>query len=127
MPRFLLDEAHIHPAIRSKIAGHQQAIVQEVMAAVSGNDVVVVGMGMNPFPKKARKALDDAGQAYRYLEYGNYLNTWRERNALKMWSGWPTFPMVFVKGTLVGGAAELRTLIDSGELKIMLVRPASGT
>ena len=127
MPRFLLDEAHIHPAIRSKIAGHQQAIVQEVMAAVSGNDVVVVGMGMNPFPKKARKALDDAGQAYRYLEYGNYLNTWRERNALKMWSGWPTFPMVFVKGTLVGGAAELRTLIDSGELKIMLARPASGT
>ena len=127
MPRFLLDEAHIHPAIRSKIAGHQQAIVQEVMAAVSGNDVVVVGMGRNPFPKKARKALDDAGQAYRYLEYGNYLNTWRERNALKMWSGWPTFPMVFVKGTLVGGAAELRTLIDSGELKIMLARPASGT
>lgn len=127
MPRFLLDEAHIHPAIRSKIAGHQQAIVQEVMAAVSGNDVVVVGMGMNPFPKKARKALDDAGQAYRYLEYGNYLNTWRERNALKMWSGWPTFPMVFVKGTLVGGAAELRRLIDSGELKIMLARPASGT
>ena len=127
MPRFLLDEAHIHPAIRSKIAGHQQAIVQEVMAAVSGNDVVVVGMGMNPFPKKARKALDDAGQAYRYLEYGNYLNTWRQRNALKMWSGWPTFPMVFVKGTLVGGAAELRRLIDSGELKIMLARPASGT
>ncbi len=127
MPRFLLDEAQIHPAIRSKIAGHQQAIVQEVMAAVSGNDVVVVGMGMNPFPKKARKALDDAGQAYRYLEYGNYLNTWRQRNALKMWSGWPTFPMVFVKGTLVGGAAELRRLIDSGELKIMLARPASGT
>ena len=127
MPRFLLDEAHIHPAIRSKIAGHQQAIVQEVMAAVSGNDVVVVGMGRNPFPKKARKALDDAGQAYRYLEYGNYLNTWRQRNALKMWSGWPTFPMVFVKGTLVGGAAELRRLIDSGELKIMLARPASGT
>ena len=127
MPRYLLDEAHIHPAIRSKIAGHQQAIVQEVMAAVSGNDVVVVGMGMNPFPKKARKALDDAGQAYRYLEYGNYLNTWRQRNALKMWSGWPTFPMVFVKGTLVGGAAELRRLIDSGELKIMLARPASGT
>ena len=127
MPRPILDEAHIHPAIRDKVAQHEQNIVREVQTAVAQHAVVVVGMGMNPFPKKARKALDDAGQAYRYLEYGNYLNTWRERNALKMWSGWPTFPMVFVKGALVGGAAELRTLIDSGELKIMLARPASGT
>ena len=97
MPRLLLDEAHIHPAIRGKVAEHEQAIVQEVMVAIRDNDVVVVGMGMNPFPKKARKALDDAGQAYRYLEYGSYLNSWRKRNALKIWSGWPSFPMVFVK------------------------------
>lgn len=126
MPRLVLDEAHIHPAIRSKIAEHEQAIVQEVIKVIRDNDVVVVGMGMNPFPKKARKALDAAGQSYRYLEYGNYLNTWRKRNALKLWSGWPSFPMVFVKGTLVGGASNLQTLIDSGELKIMLKRPASG-
>lgn len=120
MPRPILDEPHIHPAIRSKIAGHQQAILNEVASAVQGNDVVVVGMGMNPFPAKARKALDAAGQPYKYLEYGNYLNTWRQRNALKMWTGWPTFPMVFVKGMLVGGFSDLRALIDSGELKKMV-------
>ena len=126
MPRLVLDEAHIHPAIRSKVAEHQQAIVQEVVQAISTNDVVVVGMAMNPFPKKARKALDDAGQAYRYLEYGSYFNNWRKRNALKLWSGWPSFPMVFVKGTLVGGASNLQALIDSGELKKMLRPAASG-
>jgi len=120
MPRPILDEAHMHPAIRSKVAGHQQAIVQEVMAAVGRNDVVVVGMGWNPFPKKACKALDAINQPYKYLEYGNYLNTWRERNALKMWTGWPTFPMVFVKGVLVGGASELQALIDRGELLKMV-------
>ena len=27
-----------------------------------------------------------------------------------MWTGWPTFPMVFVKGTLVGGADDLQKL-----------------
>jgi monothiol glutaredoxin len=32
-------------------------------------------------------------------------------------NGWPTFPMVFVKGTLVGGYNDLQALIDSGELK----------
>ena len=120
MPRPILDESHIHPAIRDQVARHQQDIVKEVMAAVKAHDVVVVGMGMNPFPKKARKLLDDAGQPYHYLEYGNYFNTWRRRNALKLWTGWPTFPMVFVKGVLVGGAKELKALIDNGELGRLL-------
>lgn len=120
MPRPILDESHIHPAIRDQVARHQQDIVKEVMAAVKAHDVVVIGMGMNPFPKKARKLLDDAGQPYHYLEYGNYFNTWRRRNALKLWTGWPTFPMVFVKGVLVGGAKELKALIDNGELGRLL-------
>ncbi len=120
MPRQILDESHIHPAIRDKVATHEQAIVQEVQAALKNNAVVVVGMAMNPFPKKACKALDAAGVAYKYLEYGNYFNNWRQRNALKLWTGWPTLPMIFVKGTLVGGANDLTKLIDSGELKKLL-------
>lgn len=120
MPRSILDESHIHPAIREKVATHQQGIVNEVQAAVAQHPVVVVGMGMNPFPKKARKLLDEAGVAHHYIEYGNYFNTWRERNALKMWTGWPTLPMVFVKGTLVGGADDLKKLVASGELKKLL-------
>lgn len=120
MPRAILNEDLIHPAIREKVAGHNRSIIDEVQAAVSSNAVVVVGMGMNPMPKKARAALDAAGVPYKYLEYGNYLNTWRRRNALKMWSGWPTFPMVFVKGMLVGGAEDLQALMTSGELKKLL-------
>ncbi|MBT9508581.1 glutaredoxin [Rhodoferax sp.] len=120
MPRPILDESHIHPAIREKIATHEQAIVREVQAAVAKHAVVVVGMGMNPFPKKARKTLDAAGITYEYLEYGNYLNNWRQRNALKLWTGWPTLPMVFVKGVLIGGANDLAKLIQTGELKKLL-------
>ena len=120
MPRALLDEAHIHPAIRNRVATHQQAIVQEVQTAVAAHSVVVVGMGFNPFVKKARKALDAAGVAYHYLEYGNYFKMWRERSALKMWTGWSTLPMVFVRRTLVGGANDLQKLIASGELKTLL-------
>ena len=120
MPRPILDEAAIHPAIRARIAGWNHAIVGEVQAAVQANDVVVVGMAQNPFPARARKALDAIGRPYKYLEYGNYFSMWRRRTALKMWTGWPTFPMVFVKGMLVGGASELQALIDNGELKAML-------
>jgi monothiol glutaredoxin len=120
MTRPILDEQHIHPAIREKVAGLHADIVREVQAAIAANDVVVVGMAQNPFPKKAKRALDAAGVPYAYLQYGSYFGEWRRRNTLKMWTGWPTFPMVFVKGVLVGGAGDLAKIIASGELKKML-------
>lgn len=120
MSRPILDETLIHSAIRERIASQHLDIVKEVQAAVASNAVVVVGMALNPMPKKACKLLTEAGIAHQYLEYGSYFNTWRRRNALKMWTGWPTFPMVFVKGTLVGGANDVQALLESGELKKML-------
>lgn len=120
MARPILAEARIHPAIRESVAGYHADIVREVETAVAANAVVVVGMRQNPVVKKARKALDAAGVRYAYLEYGSYFNVWRRRNALKMWSGWPTFPMVFAKGMLIGGAEDLDKLIASGELKRLL-------
>lgn len=125
MPRLILDETHIHPAIRSKVASHHQAIVQQVVEAVGANDVLVVGMGFNPFSAKACKALDAINQKYKYLEFGNYVSMWRERNALKLWSGWPTIPLIFVKGVLIGGATDLQALIASGEFKQMAQGPTS--
>jgi monothiol glutaredoxin len=117
MPRRILDEARIHPAVREKIARHHADIVQEVDDAAAANEVLVVGMRQNPAPRRARRLLDAAGIAYRYLEYGSYLGQWRRRNALKLWTGWPTFPMVFVRGVLIGGADDLARLLASGELK----------
>ena len=120
MPRPILDERSIHPAIREKVASNRVAIVEEVRRAVAANDVVIVGMAINPAPRKARKLLDAAGIPYKYLEYGSYFRQWRRRSALKMWSGWQTFPMIFVKGTFIGGASDMQKLLDSGELRRML-------
>lgn len=120
MSRSILDENHIHPAIRPAITASHADIVREVQAAIAANAVVVVGMAQNPFPRKARKMLDTLGVPYKYLEYGSYLSQWRRRNALKMWTGWPTFPMVFINGVLVGGAGELKKLNAAGELATML-------
>jgi glutaredoxin-related protein len=117
MPRSILDEARLHPAIRDRVANLHADIVHNVQAAAASNPVLVVGMAQNPHVRRARKALDAAGQPYQYLQYGSYLGPWRMRNALKMWSGWPTFPMVFVKGVLIGGATELEGMLASGELK----------
>jgi monothiol glutaredoxin len=114
--RSILGDDRIHPSVRRKIAGYEAQVVREVEAAVAANEIVVVGMRQNPWPKKARKLLAKAGLAHQYLEYGSYFGEWRTRLALKMWTGWPTFPMVFVNGVLIGGASDLERLIESGEL-----------
>ena len=120
MSRQILDENRIHPAIRDKVAGLNADIVKEVSDAVAANAVVVVGMRQNPMPRQARKLLQRDSIPHKYLEYGSYFSGWRRRTALKMWTGWPTFPMVFVKGVLVGGADDLARLHASGELAKML-------
>ncbi len=117
MPRPILGEDKLHHAIREKIADYKADVLREVQAAVAANDIVVIGMKQNPFPRKAKRLLEAAGLKYHYLEYGSYLGQWRTRLAIKMWTGWPTFPQVFVKGMLVGGASDLERLLRSGELK----------
>ena len=115
--RPILEETRIHPSVREKVTNYRGDIVKEVQDAIGAHGVVVVGMRQNPFPKKACRLLDASGIAYKYLEYGSYFGEWRTRLVLKMWTGWPTFPMIFVKGTLIGGYQDLERLIQNGELK----------
>lgn len=120
MTRKLFPEDRIHPAVRDTVVTHHVDIIEEVAAAIAAHDVVVVGMKQNPHPKRARMLLASKGIPFHYLEYGSYLGGWRRRTALKMWTGWSTFPMVFVKGVLVGGASDLAKLVASGELDRLL-------
>lgn len=125
MQRRVLGETRVHPSIRGKIATYRGETVDEVEAAVATHDVVVVGMTQNPFPKRARKLLDQKGIAHHYLGYGSYLSQWRRRLPLKLWTGWPTFPMIFVKGALIGGFHDLERLLESGEFQTLLAAPRS--
>ena len=125
MPRSVLDESQIHPAVRERVAGHHAALVQQVQAAIAQHAVVVVGMAQNPFVKKAREALDGAGVRFTYIEYGSYLSNWKERLAIKLWSGWPTFPQVFVRGALLGGEDLTKAALSDGSLRELLAKPKS--
>lgn len=102
------------------MASFHREFLAEVRAVVDREPIVVIGMRQNPVVKRVRKALTAAGVAFTYLEYGSYLSQWKPRLAIKLWSGWPTFPQVFVRGTLVGGCRETEALIASGALKNML-------
>ncbi len=121
--RETVPQSNIHPSILQKIADYKKEEVDAVKRLVHDHRVVVVGMAQNPFPKKARKLLDAKGIAYEYLGIGSYFSEWRRRLALKMWTGWPTFPIIFVDGALVGGFQDLERLVESGELTSTLSAP----
>ncbi len=120
LARTVFAQDRVHPAAAEKVGSYQSDVVTRVRGLVEQHDVVVVGMTMNPFPGRARRLLEAQGVKYEYLSLGSYLSQWRIRLGLKMWTGWPTFPMIFVKGTFVGGFAELKRLVESGELQRFL-------
>jgi glutaredoxin-related protein len=106
--------------VTRRIGEFHAEVVREVSARVSKESVVVVGMAQNPFVKKVRAALAEANVEFTYLEYGSYLKGWKPRLAIKMWSGWPTFPQVFVKGVLIGGYDDTRAALADGSMQARL-------
>ena len=105
------------PAAAEQRKSFHADTIAEVEKAIETHPVVVVGMAQNPFVKKARQALGEAGIDFHYLEYGSYLSEWKKRLAIKLWSGWPTFPQVFVRGVLIGGEDLTKKAIADGSLK----------
>jgi monothiol glutaredoxin len=121
--RRLLARDRIAPAAARQMVEFHADVVQEVERKVAEVPVVVVGMAQNPHVKRVRQALRKAGVEFEYLEYGSYFSAWKQRLAIKLWSGWPTFPQVFVRGVLLGGEDLTKAAIADGSLKRMLGEP----
>jgi monothiol glutaredoxin len=105
--RKILNPNQIDDKAGQKISQYHSNVVEEIEKAIQQNDWVIVGMAQNPFVKKARSLLTSKNINFKYIEHGGYFSKWKERLAIKLWSGWPTFPQVFHKGKLVGGFNDL--------------------
>jgi glutaredoxin-related protein len=55
------------------------------------------------------------------------MSKWRERLVIKMWSGWPLFPQVFVQGSLVGGCDETLAALEDGSFVALLEKGRSAS
>jgi glutaredoxin-related protein len=111
--RKILNPQQIEDKAVLKISQFHSQVVDEVEKAIQQNEWVVVGMTQNPVVKKARALLEAKSIPFKYLEYGSYFSMWKERLAIKLWSGWPTFPQVFHKGKLVGGFDDLQKYLKT--------------
>lgn len=113
-------QPRVHTAALEKMNSFHHDVVSEVEDAIRKHAVVVVGMAQNPHVRKVRRALEDAGVTFHYLEYGSYFSKWKERLAIKLFSGWPTFPQVFVRGTLIGGEDLTKAALANGTFQELL-------
>jgi len=123
--RPLLESSRVAPGALRTISEFHPQIVREVQRAVAESPVVVVGMAQNPHVKNVRKALEKAGIEFRYIEHGSYFSKWSERLAIKLWSGWPWFPQVFVRGKLIGGEDLTLAAVSDGSLARMLAESST--
>jgi glutaredoxin-related protein len=119
-PRNQLAVEKIAPSAIAVVNDFHQAKVEEVKRLVESHKVVVIGMAMNPVVKSARRLLAEQDIPFEYLEIGSYLSLWKPRLALKLWAGWPTFPMIFIQGVLIGGHSDLKKLVADGTLSTLL-------
>lgn len=115
--RPVLDPSRIAPAAAEKLQTFHADTVEEIAKAIETHAIVVVGMAQNPHVKNVRKALKEASLEFHYLEYGSYFSEWQKRLAIKQWSGWPTFPQVFVRGVLIGGEDLTKAALADGSLQ----------
>jgi monothiol glutaredoxin len=105
--RNILTESQILASAQDSIENFHNDIVKKASLAITAHEWVIIGMKQNPVVKKARKHLKAKGIAYHDIEIGSYFSKWHVRLAIKLWSGWPTYPQVFHKGKLIGGASDL--------------------
>jgi len=121
-----LDDRSVAAGALTEMQAFHADVLRDVQAAVAREAVVVVGMAQNPHVKNVRQALAAAHIEFKYLEYGSYFSMWKQRLAIKLWSGWPTFPQVFVRGVLVGGEDRTKAALADGSLQASIGAGAPG-
>lgn len=97
-------------------------IIERIKAQVESNPVLLYMKGTPDFPQcgfsgRAVQILEHCGAEFAFV---NVFEDPEIRENLKVYSHWPTFPQLFVKGELVGGSDIMLELFQSGELQKLL-------
>ena len=93
-------------------------VLSELAAEVAANNVVLYMKGtpsqpMCGFSARAAGILDTYGIPYHTV---NILADQEKRQAIKVFSDWPTIPQVYVGGEFLGGSDILTQMYENGQL-----------
>jgi monothiol glutaredoxin len=96
--------------------------IERIKAQLSAAPVVLYMKGTPDFPQcgfsaQTVGALRACGAQFAHI---NIFEDPEVREALKVYSKWPTFPQLYVQGELIGGCDITLEMYKSGELKQLL-------
>lgn len=74
------------------------------------------------FSARTVQALMACGERFAYV---NILDNQELREALKVYSNWPTYPQLYINGELVGGCDIVLEMSETGELAEMVKAAAA--
>ncbi len=102
-------------------------INEKIESAVKENKVMIFIKGNRSFPQCGFSAATVAifEQLGVPFATADVLSDPELRDAIKLYSNWPTIPQVYIDGKFVGGCDIIRELHETGELEPM-VRAALG-
>jgi monothiol glutaredoxin len=98
-------------------------IQERIHGQVTGHPIVLYMKGTPRFPQcgfsaTAVQVLNACGVT-DFLSV-NVLEDADLREGVKAYANWPTFPQLYVRGQLVGGADIMREMYQNGELQALL-------
>lgn len=101
-------------------------INETIKTQLSENPIILYMKGSPQAPQcgfsaKTSQALMACGERFAFV---NILDNQELREALKVYSSWPTYPQLYVNGELVGGCDIIMEMSENGELET-LVKSAS--
>jgi monothiol glutaredoxin len=95
---------------------------ERIEEQLKAHDVLLYMKGTPDFPQcgfsgQTVAALNAIGKPFAFV---NIFEDQEIREGLKVYSNWPTFPQLYVKGELIGGSDIVVEMYNSGELKELL-------
>ena len=103
------------------------SVNERIEEQLKSHDVLLYMKGTPDFPQcgfsgQTVAALNAIGKPYAFV---NIFEDQEIRDGLKVYSNWPTFPQLYVKGELIGGSDIVIEMYNSGELKQLLDETAN--
>ncbi len=98
------------------------SVNERIKAQLDSQPVVLFMKGTPDFPQcgfsnQIVQVLNACGAEFEAV---NILEDPELREALKVYSSWPTYPQLYVKGQLVGGCDIVTDMFKKGELKSLI-------
>lgn len=104
-------------------------VIDRIKEQLGTNPVLLYMKGTPDFPQCGFSA--QVVQILRACDakfaYVNIFEDQELREALKVYSHWPTYPQLYINGELIGGCDIVTDLYGRGELPELLAAAAAGT